>query len=80
MILLLKKPKIIMLASRLSEYGDFKEFLLESNSCSVLLIRNERVSITKGACFQLNEMQAKIIIELLMMDKLHAEVFDDLII
>ena len=80
MILLLKKPNIIMLASCLSEYGDFKEFVLESNLCSVLLIRNERVSITKGTCFQLNEMQAKIIIELLMMDKLHAEVFDDLII
>ena len=72
-----EKPNIILFASCFSKYGDFKEFVLESGLCSVVLLRNERGSITKGKCFQLDETQAKLI-ELLMTDHWQAESPDDL--
>ena len=73
----LEKPNIILIASCFSEYGDFKEFLIESGLCSVILLRNERGSITKGKCFQLDPTQAKLI-ELIKMDHWEAESPDDL--
>ena len=73
----LEEPSIILFASCFSEYGDFKEFVLESGVCSVVLLRNERGSITKGKCFQLDETQAKLI-ELLRTDHWQAESPDEL--
>ena len=57
----LNEPNIILIASCFSEHGDFKGFLQESGLCSVALLKNERGNITKGICFQLDEMQGDII-------------------
>ena len=52
---------MIVFAYCFSDHNEFKEYLQEYGIVSVVKMKNERGSITKGVCLKLDKSQAKLI-------------------
>ena len=68
---------MIVFAYCFSDYNEFKEYLQEYGIVSVVKMKNELGSITKGGCFKLDKSQKKLI-KIIQKDHSEAECPDAL--